>query len=57
MQQPRLLDQVSATLRLKHYSKRTEEAYIKWIKRFIFFITKKHPKEMGEFEYLFKIQI
>jgi integron integrase len=50
MQKPRLLDQISAKLRLKHYSKRTEEAYIRWIKRFIFFHKKRHPKDMGEKE-------
>lgn len=48
--QPRLLDQVRACLRVKHYSKRTEEAYINWIKRFIIFHNKKHPNEMGEKE-------
>jgi integron integrase len=43
----RLLDQVREVLRLKHYSIRTEEAYVQWIKRFIFFHGKRHPKEMG----------
>lgn len=46
-QSPRLLDQVRERLRFKHYSLRTEEAYVHWIKRFIFFHKKKHPKEMG----------
>ncbi len=48
--QPRLLDQVRDTIRLKHYSIRTEETYIGWIKRYIFFHNKRHPKDMGEIE-------
>ncbi len=48
--QPKLLDQVRAALRVKHYSYRTEQAYIHWIKRFIIFHKKRHPKEMGEKE-------
>ena len=44
----RLLDQVREQIRLKHYSIRTEQAYISWIKRFILFHDKRHPKEMGE---------
>src|SRR6266568_4102775 len=47
-QQPRLLDRVRISLRTKHYSIRTEEAYVGWIKRFILFHGKRHPKEMGE---------
>ena len=47
---PKLLDQVRSVLRTKHYSLRTEEAYIGWIKRFILFNNKKHPMEMGEQE-------
>ena len=43
----KLLDQVQDTLRLKHYSIRTEQAYIHWIKRFILFHHKRHPNEMG----------
>jgi hypothetical protein len=35
---------------LKHYSIRTEEAYVQWIKRFIFFHQKKHPRDMGAVE-------
>ncbi|GAB6282770.1 MAG: integron integrase [Ignavibacterium sp.] len=34
-------------MRTKHYSKKTEEAYVSWIKRFILFHNKKHPNEMG----------
>jgi integron integrase len=43
----KLLDQVREALRLKHYSYRTEEAYVDWIKRFILFHHKRHPLEMG----------
>lgn len=45
---PRLLDQVRYKIRLKHYSIRTEQAYVDWIRRFILFHKKRHPKEMGE---------
>ena len=47
---PRLLDQLRATLRLRHYSGRTEEAYTGWVRRFIIFHKKRHPVEMGEDE-------
>ncbi len=43
----RLLDQVRDKLRKLHYSPRTEEAYIGWIKRFIWFHNKRHPRDMG----------
>lgn len=43
----KLLDQVSDKLRVKHYSIRTEQAYVGWIKRYIFFHDKRHPKDMG----------
>jgi integron integrase len=46
----RLLDQVRHVIRKKHYSIRTEQAYSDWIKRFILFHGKKHPKDMGEAE-------
>lgn len=46
-QQPKLLDQVRYTLRYMHYSIRTEEAYVNWIKRFILFHNKKHPRDMN----------
>ena len=46
----RLLDQVRDKLRKLHYSPRTEEAYVGWIKRYIWFHGKRHPKEMGEAE-------
>jgi integron integrase len=44
---PRLLDQVRARLRLKHYSLRTERAYLGWIRRFILATGKRHPRDMG----------
>jgi len=43
----KLLDQVSDAIRLKHYSLRTEQTYKDWIKRYILFHGKRHPKEMG----------
>jgi integron integrase len=43
----KLLDQVRDTIRLKHYSIRTEEAYVNWIKRYILFHDKRLPTEMG----------
>jgi integron integrase len=46
----KLLDQVREQLRLKHYSYRTEETYLHWIKRFILFHKKRHPNEMGDDE-------
>jgi integron integrase len=46
----RLLDQVREKIRLKHYSIRTEQAYVSWIKRFILFHDKRHPIEMGKQE-------
>ena len=50
MTQPRLLDQVRDALRVRHYSIRTEETYIQWIKRYIFFHNKTHPRDLGETE-------
>ena len=47
---PKLLDQVRNTIRLKQYSIRTEQAYIDWIKRFIFFHGKRHPNDLAEEE-------
>jgi integron integrase len=49
-QPPKLLDRVRAAIRVRHYSLRTEEAYIAWIKRFIFFHGVRHPAEMGAAE-------
>ena len=44
---PKLLDRVRAAVRTRHYSRRTEEAYVGWIKRFILFHNKRHPAAMG----------
>lgn len=44
----KLLDQVRDMIRKRHYSIRTEQAYVQWIRRFIIFHGKKHPKDMGE---------
>ena len=43
----KLLEQVSDALRVKHYSYQTEKSYVQWIRRFILFHNKRHPKEMG----------
>ena len=47
---PRLLDRVRAAMRTAHYSLRTEEAYLGWIRRYILFHGKRHPAEMGSAE-------
>lgn len=47
---PRLLDQVRSAIRRRHYSYRTEQAYIHWIKRFIYFHGVRHPRDLGEAE-------
>ncbi|MDI1362274.1 integron integrase [Methylotenera sp.] len=47
---PKLLEQVRGKIRLKHYSIRTEQAYLDWIKRFILHFDKRHPSEMGAVE-------
>ena len=50
MKPPKLLDQVRTVIRYKHYSIRTEKSYIGWIRRYIIFHNKRHPKEMTEVE-------
>ena len=50
MDSPRLMDQVRDALRLHHYSLRTEQSYLQWIKRFILFHGKRHPRDMGKTE-------
>jgi len=45
---PKLLDQVKTHLRSLHYSRRTEESYVNWIKRFIIFNSKTHPEKLGK---------
>jgi integron integrase len=46
-QSPKLLDQVRDKLRVKHYAIRTEQSYVDWIKRYIYFHDKTHPKDLG----------
>jgi hypothetical protein len=41
---------VREVIRARHYSPRTEKAYVHWIKRYIFFHGKRHPAEMGDME-------
>ena len=45
---PRLLTRVREAIRTRHYSPRTEQAYVHWIRRYIFFHKVRHPAEMGE---------
>ncbi len=49
-QPPKLLEQVRTALRTRHYSLRTEATYLSWIKRFILFHGKRHPRDMGVHE-------
>ena len=49
-QPPKLLDQIVAKMRVKHYSLRTEKTYIDWIKRYIWYFDKRHPKDIGAAE-------
>jgi len=44
----KLLAQVRQAVRLRHYSRRTEEAYVWWVRRFIRFCGRRHPRELGE---------
>lgn len=48
--EPKLLDQLRERVRVKHYSIRTESAYVDWARRFILFHGKRHPREMGAAE-------
>ena len=50
MAQSRLLNELTDAIRTRHYSIRTEQAYVKWVKNFVLFHNKKHPAEMGENE-------
>jgi len=43
----KLLDQVRNVIRKKHYSIRTEQAYVNWIRQYILFYKKRHPKDIG----------
>jgi hypothetical protein len=53
----KLLDQVREAIRRKHYSIRTEEAYASWIKRFILFHNKRHPKVSGYHDLVFRREL
>lgn len=44
---PRLLELVRAAVETRHYSRRTEETYVQWIKRFTIFSGRRHPRELG----------
>jgi integrase-like protein len=44
---PRLLAQVRQAIRLRHYSRRTEEAYLGWVRRYVRFSGLRHPAELG----------
>src|SRR5499426_4426739 len=44
---PRLLDRVRDALRVRHYSRRTEEAYVAWIRRYVLYHGKRHPAELS----------
>ncbi len=50
MAQSKLLNQLTDVIRARHYSIRTEQAYVRWVKNFILFHNKKHPADMGEKE-------
>ncbi len=50
LRRPRLLDQVHEAIRRRYFSRRTEEAYVHWIERFIYFSEKRHPAALGEAE-------
>lgn len=45
---PRLYDRIIEVLRVRHYSRRTEEAYVHWIRRYIEFHQRRHPRELSE---------
>jgi integron integrase len=47
-QSPKLLDQMRESMRARHYRPRTEETYCQWVRRYILFHQKQHPKDMGE---------
>ncbi len=47
MPPPCLIEQVRAEIRARHYSRRTEDAYVHWIRRFIVFHGRRHPRELG----------
>jgi integron integrase len=50
MPEPKLLDQVREAIRVRHYSRRTEDAYVRWVLRFVKFHGTRHPAELGNTE-------
>lgn len=48
VQAPKLLDRVRAEIRVRHYSRRTEDAYVFWIRRYIRFNDLRHPQDLDE---------
>ena len=50
MAQPRLLDRMRTEIRRRNYSRRTEESYVNWVRRFVRFHDMRHPREMGRDE-------
>jgi hypothetical protein len=50
--QARLRDQVREVMRFKHYALRTEQTYWSWIRQYIFYHQKRHPRELGTAEIL-----
>jgi hypothetical protein len=47
---PKLFDAIRAAIAVRHYSRRTEQAYLYWARRYIVFSGKRHPREMGAAE-------
>ena len=45
---PRLLERVHQAIRVRHYSRRTEEAYVAWVRRFVIFHDRRHPRDLGQ---------
>ena len=54
---PRLLDRVRAAIRARHYNRRTEKAYLSWIRRYILFHGKRHPLEMQVTRFLTSLAV
>jgi hypothetical protein len=50
LRRPRLLDRVRDAIHSRHYSRRTEKAYVGWVRRYILFHGKRHPAELGAAE-------
>jgi Phage integrase, N-terminal SAM-like domain len=50
MPPPRLMEQVRGEIRARHYSRRSEDAYVHWIRRFIVFHGRRHPRELAAAE-------